>query len=139
MISKFFDDFFPEWISELELEEKPVKKERDFFNSNGEKHWQPPTNIIEFDLGYVLLMEIPGLTRKDLNVQVEDGELIVDGSRQLVPDNKNGIWLRNEIRKGKFHRVFSLGENLDTENIQAKYELGVLKIYIPKKFEKNKI
>jgi len=137
MFHNFLDNFVPEWVEEF----APLGKSyREMLNSGVAKWsggWQPPTNIIEYTLGYLILLEIPGLQKKNLDIRVNDGKLIVEGTRNFSFSDDDGVWQKREIRDGKFNRIFSLGSNLDTERIEAKYEAGVLKIYIPKKVKKE--
>jgi len=137
MFHSILDGFVPKWVEELDSLEKSYENLVKTGTSEQDRGWQPPTNIVEYALGYVILLEIPGLQKNNLDIRVSNGKLIVEGTRTFLSFDNERVWLKKEIRDGKFGRVFSLGANLDTENIEAKYEGGVLKIYIPKKMKKE--
>jgi HSP20 family protein len=94
----------------------------------------PRTNVEEEDGSYVFTMEMPGLSRKDIEVSIEKDTLTVKGEKMDKSEKKDGNgFLRREIRSSKFERSFSLGEVVDQENIRAKMVEGVLTITVPKK------
>jgi HSP20 family protein len=95
----------------------------------------PRTNIEETEKEFVFTMEMPGLTKKDVEVSVENETLTVSGEKKVEKEEKKG-WLRREIRSMRFERSFSLGNEVDLEKITAKMEDGVLFITLPKKTEK---
>jgi HSP20 family protein len=99
----------------------------------------PRTNIEEKENGYVFKLEMPGLSKKDIEVSVEDDKLTVKGERTEEKAEKNGEGdrvLRREIRSTRFERSFSLGNEIDQENIKARMEDGVLTVTLAKKAEK---
>lgn len=95
----------------------------------------PRTNIEEKDDSYSFTMEMPGLAKKDVEVAVENDTLTVKGEKTVETNDDKGM-LRREIRSSKFERSFSLGHEVDQENIKAKMEEGVLTITLPKKSDK---
>jgi HSP20 family protein len=95
----------------------------------------PRTNIEEKEDKYVFVMEMPGLAKKDVEVSVENDLLTVKGGT-TVEGKENGGWLRREIRSSKFERSFSLGNDVDQENIKAKMADGILTVTLPKKSDK---
>lgn len=99
----------------------------------------PRTNIEEKENGYVFTLEMPGVSKKDIEVSLEDDKLTVKGERTEEKAEKNGDGdriLRREIRSTRFERSFSLGSEIDQENIKARMEDGVLTITLAKKAEK---
>ena len=102
----------------------------------------PRTNIEETDSAYVLTMEMPGLSRKDVEVSLEADTLIIKGDRVVEKTEKDdGVekpkkgFLRREIQSTKFERSFSLGNEVDQENIKAKMEDGILTVTLARKSE----
>ena len=100
----------------------------------------PRTNIEELDSAYVLTMEMPGLSKKDVDVSLEDDTLTIKGERVVEEAGKDDKadkpkrgFLRREIRSAKFERSFSLGNEVDPENIKAKMEDGILSVTLPRK------
>jgi HSP20 family protein len=94
----------------------------------------PRTNISETEDSFVFTLEMPGLTRKDVEVTLEDDELVVKGERTEKQEDK-GL-LRREIRSTKFERAFTIGNAVEQDQIKAKMEDGVLTVTLPKKPEK---
>jgi HSP20 family protein len=95
----------------------------------------PRTNVEEKDGSYVFTMEMPGLTKVDVDVSLENDVLTVKGERTVEKNESEG-WLRREIRSSKFERSFSLGNEVDQESIKAKMENGVLTVTLPKRSDK---
>lgn len=97
----------------------------------------PRTNIEETKDSYVFTMEMPGLAKKDVEVSLEDDTLTVRGEKVEKSEEKEdkGL-LRREIRSSKFERNFSLGNQVDQEDIKARMDEGILTITVPKKDEK---
>ena len=92
----------------------------------------PKVNVYEYDEKVGIIAEIPGLDKKHLNVEVEDGVLTVSGEKHHIKEDENAKVLRRELKASSFKRNFELGENLDGENIKATFKNGILNIDIPK-------
>ena len=95
----------------------------------------PAVDVYEDEKKVVLKLEVPGIEEKDLDVSVENHTLTVKGERKFEKEEKEENFLRIERRYGSFYRAFSLPSTVDTENIAAKYEAGVLKLELKKKPE----
>jgi HSP20 family protein len=80
-------------------------------------------------------MEVPGIEEKDLDVSVEKNTLTVKGERKLEKEEKEENFHRIERRFGSFYRAFTLPSTVDTENVAASYNAGVLKLELTKKPE----
>jgi HSP20 family protein len=93
----------------------------------------PKVNVYEWDTKVGVIAEIPGLSKKDLSVEVTDGVLTISGDKQNSFDVKDAKVVRRELKQSSFKRQFELGEELDGESISAKFEDGILSIEIPKK------
>ena len=109
--------------------------------ANQEHEWTPAVDIHEEDNCYMLTADIPGVNRKDVEITLEDGVLTVKGERKSETEVAEEGYRRRERIQGSFVRQFNLPETVDTANISAKAEDGVLKIVIPKqeKLEPKKI
>jgi len=92
----------------------------------------PKINVYEWDTKVGVIAEIPGLSKKDLSVEVTDGVLTISGDKHKLFDVKDAKVLRRELKESSFKRQFELGEELDGKNISAKFEDGILSIDIPK-------
>jgi HSP20 family protein len=95
----------------------------------------PAVDVYEDDHNLVLNLEVPGIKQEDLDIQVEKNTLTVRGERKFEKDQKEQNFHRIERRYGTFYRSFSLPATVDTENIYATYDAGVLKLQLAKKAE----
>ncbi len=95
----------------------------------------PAVDVYEDEKKVVLKLEVPGIEEKDLDVSVENNTLTVKGERKFEKEEKEENFHRIERRYGSFYRAFSLPTTVDTENIAAKYDAGVLKLELTKKPE----
>ncbi len=95
----------------------------------------PPVDIYEDQHGIQLKMEVPGIDEKDLDIKVENNVLTVSGERKFEKEQKEENFHRIERRYGNFTRSFTLPNTVDTENIQANYDSGVLNIHLNKREE----
>ena len=92
----------------------------------------PKVNVYEYDTKIGVIAEIPGLDKKDLNIEVEEGVLTVSGDKSHGFDEGKAKVLRRELKHSSFKRQFTLGEQLDGDNISANFKDGILSIEIPK-------
>lgn len=95
----------------------------------------PAADIYEDEKKIVLKLEVPGIPEKDLDIRVENNTLTVKGERKLEKEEKEENFHRIERRYGSFFRAFTLPTSVETENIDASYENGVLKLELKKKPE----
>ena len=92
----------------------------------------PKVNVYEYDDKIGIVAEIPGLNKKQLNVDVEDGVLTISGDKHSTFEDEGAKVIRRELKQSSFKRSFELGEQLDGENIDANFKDGVLSVSIPK-------
>ena len=92
----------------------------------------PKVNVYEYDDKIGIVAEIPGLNKKQLNVDVEDGILTISGDKHSAFESDGAKILRKELKESSFKRSFELGELLDGDSIKANFKDGVLNISIPK-------
>ena len=91
----------------------------------------PPVDVIEDSAGITLYADLPGVPRDKLHLNVESDSLTIEGEIDMaVPDGLQSS--HTEVGLGRFHRVFTLSKELDTEKISAELVQGVLKLRIPK-------
>lgn len=95
----------------------------------------PPVNIHETNDAYHLELVVPGLNKEDFKVSVEKGLLTISYEKKTETEDKNYKTHRREFRVTSFKRSFSVEDKINAESIQAKYENGVLKLFLPKKEE----
>ena len=92
----------------------------------------PKVNVYEYDDKVGVIAEIPGLDKKDLMIEVEDGKLTISGDKHGTFDVKGAKVIRRELKQSSFKRQFELGDLLDGEKIKANFKDGLLSIEIPK-------
>src|SRR6202043_1439122 len=95
----------------------------------------PAVDVYEDEHNVTLKIEVPGIDEKDIDVRVENNTLTVHGERKIEKEEKEENYRRVERQYGSFTRTFTLPQTVDTENVSATYEKGVLKISLPKKAE----
>jgi HSP20 family protein len=95
----------------------------------------PPVDVYEDEHNLVLKLEIPGINEEDLDVQVENSTLTVKGERKFEKEEKEENFHRIERRYGSFQRSFRLPNTINTENVEAHYDKGILKIALGKRAE----
>ena len=92
----------------------------------------PKVNVYEYEDKVGIVAEIPGLNKKQLNVDVEDGVLTISGDKHSTFEDDGAKVIRRELKQSSFKRSFELGEQLDGDNIAANFKDGVLSVSIPK-------
>jgi HSP20 family protein len=93
---------------------------------------QPGVDILETDAGLLLRADLPGVTKETLDLVIEDNVLKIFGRSVVsLPDDAKPT--HHEFRMGDFYRSFILGDEIDTENIKAELENGVLSLRLPKR------
>jgi HSP20 family protein len=97
--------------------------------------WAPAADILEAKDGITIKVELPGMTEKDIHVEMENGVLTLRGERKLNKEIAEKGYRQIERFYGKFTRNFVLPPNVDFNKIKATYTDGVLDLYIPKKEE----
>ncbi|AFL90343.1 molecular chaperone (small heat shock protein) [Terriglobus roseus DSM 18391] len=93
----------------------------------------PAVDIYEDAQKLALTFEVPGIRPEDVDVRVENNVLTVKGERSFATDAKEENFRRIERRFGSFVRSFTLPQSVDTEQVNARAEHGVLVIELPKK------
>lgn len=93
------------------------------------------TDIKESDAGFDLDIELPGYSKEDVNAQLKDGVLVISASTHSENEEKdeNGRYIRRERYSGSSSRSFYVGDEVTEDDIKAKFENGILKIFVPKK------
>ena len=92
----------------------------------------PKVNVYEYDDKVGIVAEIPGLDKKQLSVEVEEGVMTISGDKHAIHEEDGATVLRRELKASSFNRSFELGEQLDGDNISANFKDGILSISVPK-------
>ncbi len=95
--------------------------------------FHPSCDVTETKDHYILGLDMPGVKKEDIKIEMQGNKLILSGERQHEWKEKNGeTTLRHERTYGKFERTFTLPVAIAAEKIEAHYENGVLNVAIPK-------
>ena len=107
-----------------------------FFNEsiarNGGSTFVPKVDILETEKAYEIQFAVPGLSKDDFKVELNDNYLTVSGERKISNEKKEQNFHSIETQYGSFSRSFNLPENADASKINAKYNNGILELSIPK-------
>lgn len=97
----------------------------------------PAIDVRDDNDSYVIEAELPGLSEKDIKLELKNGVLDLSTAKKESSEDKNekGRWIRRERREFKFSRSFSLPDDADAEKIEAKFHDGLLTVRLPKKPE----
>lgn len=97
----------------------------------------PKVDIIENEKAYEVSVAVPGLSKEDFKIDLNDNFLTISGERKFSKEKKENNLHVVETQYGNFSRSFSLPENVDASKISAKYTAGILEISIPKDEKKT--
>src|SRR5689334_6973813 len=122
------------------LQDRMIRLFQDSMSSNHDEDlttgaFVPAVDIYEDEHNITLKVEVPGVDEKDIDVRVENNTLTVRGERKFEKEEKEENFHRVERRYGSFTRSFTLPNSVETENVQATYDKGVLEIRLAKKAE----
>ena len=95
----------------------------------------PAVDVAELDDRFVLSADLPGMKQEDIQIRVDDGVLVLSGSRKSEHSEEGKGYTMSERSYGKFSRSFRLGRHIDNEGIKADYKDGVLRVELPKSKE----
>jgi len=98
----------------------------------GDSNALPPVNIWNNEGNIVMTVELPGVDPKDININVLGDQLTLEGEKKSEEVKDNAVFLRRERDAGRFSRVFRLPFDINDEKVSAKFNNGILTIYMPK-------
>ncbi|CAG8569318.1 4222_t:CDS:2 [Scutellospora calospora] len=125
-MSHLFDGF----LSDLDVAKYGGNVRSNRNNSNNS--WLPLIDVHESDKEFTVCAELPGFTKDKINIDFRDNALIISGKLERDEKYKEGTTRIQERRYGDFNRTISFPSNVNAENITAKFDLGVLKLKLPK-------
>lgn len=111
--------FKPDWFGGMENAGNPV----------------PAVNIRENEKDYELELAVPGRKKEDFNIEIDKDVLTISSENKQENEVKEENYTRREFHFSSFRRAFTLPETIDSDNIKANYEDGLLKFTLPKKEE----
>ncbi|HXK58811.1 MAG TPA: Hsp20/alpha crystallin family protein [Acidobacteriota bacterium] len=93
--------------------------------------WSPDIEVFEREGKFVICADLPGLRREDVNVEITDNEVIIQGERRHEHEEEKGGYYRSERSYGTFYRSIPLPEDVKADEAQASFRDGVLEITMP--------
>lgn len=99
--------------------------------ANGD--WSPAINVVDNEGNYEIEVAAPGIKKDDFKVSVEKGLLTISGKTESEQEEKKKNYTRKEFSSRSFSRSFTLPENVNDEDVNAKYDNGILKLTLTKK------
>lgn len=109
--------------------------ERRFFYPFKYEGFMPAANIVENEKSFNIEIAAPGMKKEDFKLKLENNVLTVSSEKESEKNEEALNYTRKEFMYGAFSRSFTLPKIVETENIKAVYENGILKIEIPKRDE----
>jgi len=111
----------------------------DFFGVGREgtalTEWTPLVDIKEAEGEFKVKVDLPGMKKEDINIEVENNRLAISGERKFEQEEKREDYHFVERSYGRFYRAFTLPASVQADKIDAKYHDGVLEISLPKREE----
>lgn len=104
---------------------------------SGQSFFAPACDVQETDRHYLLSFDLPGLTKEDVKIELDDHDLVVRGERKEEHEAGEGKSYTRERFFGAFERRFTLPQSVNPDEIEASYENGVLEIAVPKAAEQT--
>jgi len=104
------------------------------WNQDAQPEWATvPVNINENAVGYTIELNAPGRSKEDFKIGLDNSQLAISFEKKEETEKSEFVKIRSEFNLDSFKRVFTLDEKVNVDAIEAKYENGILKIYLPKK------
>lgn len=116
--SEMVNDFFNGWLTPAAI-----------------RNTAPAVNIKENEKSFDLQVAAPGMKKEDFKIEVENDVLTISAERKNEQEEKTDRYTRKEFNFTSFSRSFNLPENMETDQIKATYENGILNLSLPKKEE----
>lgn len=110
-----------------------------FFSSRKEMKLMK-TDIREKDDKYLLDIDLPGYSKEDIKISVENGYLTVSAKKEeSKEENEKGSYIKKERYSGECQRSFYIGDDIEAEDVKASFKNGILTLDIPKKEDQEKL
>lgn len=93
--------------------------------------WMPKVDVFQRENRLVTRVDLPGMKREDVSVEVADGQLVLSGERKREQEEKTEDFYRAEREYGSFYRAVPLPEGVDLDDVKATFNEGVLEVSVP--------
>ena len=120
LIDRFFNEAIPAFGNEFGVE---------FFGNNS----YPKVDVTDHPGKIVIEAEIPGLTKDDVSVDLEERVLTISGGKRDTKLDNDARYIRKELKRSSFKRSFKLGDNMKVSGIEADFNNGLLNVTVPKR------
>lgn len=124
---------FSNWMDDLFSE---------FFDTNARNasahRGYPLVDIDENDNDYIFKVELPGVKKEDVSIEIDNRVLTISGEKNVTKEENDKNCFRKETYSGMFTRSFTLPDHVEAEQAEANYQDGILELKIPKSSEKTK-
>ena len=136
MPSIFGEDLFDNFMKDFPFFDDNTESnvEKKLYGRGGKNLMK--TDIKETEGGYELEMDLPGFTKDEIKVSLENGYMTISAAKGLdkdEQDKKSGRYIRKERYAGSCERSFYVGEDITEEDIKGEFKHGILKLFVPKK------
>ena len=136
MPSIFGEDLFDNFMKDFPFFDDNTESnvEKKLYGRRGKNLMK--TDIKETEGGYELEMDLPGFTKDEIKVSLENGYMTISAAKGLdkdEQDKKSGRYIRKERYAGSCERSFYVGEDIKEEDIKGEFKHGILKLFVPKK------
>ena len=128
MLIKWIDR--PNIINEIDHLFNSIKY--DYANPIRSFQWAPNFEVLNTDESYIVRADLPGLTKKDVNIELSDGIVKISGERKNEYSNDDSQYRYSELSYGSFSKNFTLPEGAIEDKINAKMRDGVMTIEVPR-------
>jgi HSP20 family protein len=99
---------------------------------SGTTEWLPAVELVEKEGEFVLTAEIPGMSKENVDISIEDNVLTFKGEKKFEKDEEKDRMHIREREYGTFMRAFTLPRNVEAAKVRAEYHDGVVEIHMPK-------
>ena len=92
----------------------------------------PPTDVVESETGYTLIMELAGISSDDVSIEMKENRLEISGHKTVADIAEGSRAAKSERRSGEFSRKFEFASQIDADHISAEFKDGLLVVELPK-------
>ena len=123
----FDDDFYMPYLPDMSRVDKKL------YGNKAAREMK--TDVKETDQGYEVAVDLPGVKKDDVPVELKDGYLTISAKKNVGNDkkDKNGKYIRRERYSGTMSRSFYVGKDMKQEDVHAAFSDGILTLQLPKK------